>query len=247
MPSDFVKPLIYIVTIALLTLGGIWYVDRNKTEVQVTNAYIPALPGTSNVQPLQNVMAKDKRLEEAIIDLGRRSAMQLFADYSTTDYLVSTILLRWTNSHVIDSTVRGPLVDGRIVDFLEKTRYVGDLPLKITTPEMAREVRTAWYQAFQLYKAKLLLQTAARDVYMGPSGYSPQTDNIFVRGNISNAFVNELIELMSYSENPKGIYSNFLVFVRFTKGLDMLVPEEKEILRRMRNVSEGRDRLQSRF
>lgn len=240
MPSDFVKPLIFIMLIVLMTLGGIWYVDRNKTEAQISNAYIATLPGTSSVPPLQNVMARDDRLREAIVDLGRRNAMQLFADYSATDYLVSTVLLRWTGSHVIDSTIRGPLVDGRIVDFLEKTRYVGDLPFKITTPEMAKEVRTAWYQAFQLYKAKLLLQTAARDVYQGPSGYNPQTDNLFVRGSLSSVFANELIDIMSYSDKPKGVYSNFLVFVRFTKGLDALAPEEKELLRRMRNVAEGR-------
>jgi len=192
---------------------------------------------------MRNVMAQDERLGEAILDLGRRDVMQLFADYSTTDYLVSTILLRWTNSHVIDSSIRGPLVDGRIVDFLEKTGYIGTMPLKITIPEMAKDVRTAWYQAFQLYKAKLLMQAAAASVYQGPSGYNPQTDTIFVRGTISPVFVNELIEIMSYSDNPKGVYSNFLVFIRFTKGLDALVPDEKELLRRMRNVAEGRESI----
>ena len=219
------------------------YVDRTEPETQVMNGYIPTLPETSDIPPMRNVMAQDERLGEAILDLGRRDVMQLFADYSTTDYLVSTILLRWTNSHVIDSSIRGPLVDGRIVDFLEKTGYIGTMPLKITIPEMAKDVRTAWYQAFQLYKAKLLMQAAAASVYQGPSGYNPQTDTIFVRGTISPVFVNELIEIMSYSDNPKGVYSNFLVFIRFTKGLDALVPDEKELLRRMRNVAEGRESI----
>lgn len=247
MSSDFVKPLIFIIAIALTTVGGILYVERGGSENQIINSYIPTLPGTSDVLPLHNAMTGDDRLREAMIDLGSRNVMQLFADYSTTDYLVSTILLRWTGSHLIDSSIRGPLVDGRIVDFLEKTGYVGTMPLKITTPEMAKDVRTSWYQAFQLYKAKLLLQTAARDVYLGPVGYSPQTDSLYVRGTLSTSFMNELIEVMSYSENPKGVYSNFLVFVRFTKGLDALTPEEKEFLRRMRNVAEGRERIQGRF
>lgn len=239
-PSYFLKSLLFIVVIVGLTITGIMVTGQKSQSEMVRNGYIPILPGQGRLIALNHVMAQDSVLENAILELGRRNVMQHFSDYSTTDYLVSTILLRWTNSHLVASDARGPLVDGRIVDFLEKAGYLIDFPNIVTTPEKAKEVRTSWYNAFQMYKAKLLLQTSAKEIFMGGASYDLQTDKIYVSGDLSLRFIDELIEVISYSDNPKGTYGNYLVFVRFTKGLDRLLPDEKEMLRRMRNVAEGR-------
>ncbi len=243
-PSYFMKSLIFIALIVALTGAGIYVTSQDKnTGPVVRNGTIPLLPQQGNALPMKQVMAKDQLLENNVMDLGRREAVQIFADYSAIDYLVSNILLHWTGSYLVTSDARGPYVDGRLVHFLEKTGIAPSLPQKIMSPDAAKQVQTLWYNAFQQYKAKLLLQTNARDTFVGSSGYDQQADKVYVNGPLSSRIVNELIDLMQYSESPKGMYSNFLVFVRFSKGLESLNDEEKEMLRRMRDEA---TRLSSR-
>lgn len=237
MPSYFFKSSIFILLIVFATGAGIYVTGRSNAdnEVVAVNGTIPLLPQQGNALPLQYEMDKDRELKSALVDLGSRDAMRIFADYNAVDYLVSTILLHWTGSHMIASDARGPIVDARLVDFLEKTGSTTPLPNRIMNNDAAQQIRRLWYNKFQEYKAKLLMQTGARDMFIGAAGYDMNTDQIYVNGPLSSRGMQELISLLSYSENPKGIYSNFLVFVRYTKGLEGLSEEDKQLLRALRD------------
>ena len=237
MPSYFLKSSIFILLIVLATAAGIYVTSRSDadSDVVAVNGTIPLLPQQGRALPLQYEMDKDRELKSALVDLGARDPMRIFADYNAVDYLVSTILLHWTGSHMIASDARGPLVDARLVDFLEKTESTTPLPKRIMSNNAAQQIRMLWYNKFQEYKAKLLMQTAARDAFIGAAGYDINSDRIYVNGPLSSRTVMELTDLLPYSENPKGIYSNFLVFVRFTKGLEGLSDEDKALLRGLRD------------
>lgn len=236
MPSYFLKSSIFILLVLLATAAGIYVTGKSDdTAVAAVNGTIPLLPQQGGTLPLQYAMEKDRTLEDAIVDLGSRDVMRIFADYNTVDYLVSTILLHWTGSNLVASDSRGPMIDGRLVDFLEKTGSIQPMSQRIMSQDAAQQIRSIWYSKFQSYKAKLLLQTAARDIFVGSAGYDMNGDQIYVNGPLSPRIMQELTGLLAYSENPKGIYSNFLVFVRYTKGLDGLSEQDKELLRGLRD------------
>lgn len=238
LPRYFYASLIVIIAIAVVAAAGLMFVQNKPAQEQVTNGAIPLLPGIYKAMPLQAVMDKDPQLKDAVITLGLRSVIQMFTDPDTTDYLVSTILLHWTGSDKVPAGSRGTIVDSRIVDFLEKVGMLQDAPQTVTDQATAEKIRKIWYQAFQLYKAKLLLQTAARDVYLGGARYDIQQNKIIITGDLSRAFFNQFLQLLAYSNNPAAAYRNLLLFVSYTKGVDALSEDERDMIRAVRSAAE---------
>jgi Ca2+-binding RTX toxin-like protein len=174
--------------------GGVadaWFVHDNVNTtyvgdytLDVRTLFLPTLRGFGQLPDLHIAMSMDNGaggLLEMVQNLATGFTFASFDSANGLDATVTDILYKWAGVEGVDPTSRGPHIDARKLEFLEK--FFGSEFLQNGTYEdpyqnAAELLDQSWTLLFENIRAHLMLQAGGAELFSTAVNYNPFTGEI---------------------------------------------------------------------
>lgn len=197
---------------------------------------LPNLRGYGNLPDLYIEISRDNDSGESdslislVTDLADTSFANLFDETTTLRDDIVDIMYRWAGVDGVDPTSRGPNIDARQLEFLEKFTgrdFVQTGSANQTDPGMlaAVDLEEAFQIAFNNIYARLVTQAAGGDLFTGDFYYDIASDSFSgITGLDSTALSSLQSEATGLSNTGEReiFWSNVLRVIEFAVGVDNL-------------------------
>lgn len=221
------------------TIADAWFLhDQANTAyggnytLDLQALFLPTLRGFGEVPDLHVAMSQKETLLTKVKEFAAGWTLADFGDDATVETAITDILYHWTGVETVDPASRGPYIDARKLEFLEKLTGAqwngGANPM----PAAASHLETvAWANAVDALKAHLLVQTGAADIYGGTATYNAFTAEVDGSLAVDQQTVDSLVPLSTATGvDVEAFWTNVAEFIHQTKGLDYLTTPEITIL-----------------
>jgi hypothetical protein len=177
---------------------------------------LPLLRGHGALPDLSIAMSQDWGLRQMLLDLA--------SDFSLTNLaavkpFVERIILRWARVDETDPSSRGPNIDARHFEFVEKmfgTDFVQTVQdSSDPQPVAAAELERAYQSALTMFYAGLLVQIGFQDIFSTPPDYDVQSATLSGSLDLSHDAISRLAAVA-----PSGTSENEAFWVAFAGAID---------------------------
>lgn len=152
-------------------------------RVQAAIDALPNLEASGGLPDLHTAMRKYKEagqddLFDTVQHLSQRRFSDLFRADDAVRKEVRDILFIWAGAENADANSRGPFIDARELQFMEKSKddpFLQDGRYPNPAPIDAGRMRDAFYVAWNKAYARLVAQVAAKDLFDVPAPVPPET------------------------------------------------------------------------
>lgn len=220
-------------------IADAWFVHDNVNTyataddtVDVRALFLPTLRGFGTLPDLQLAMSLDSKLVELVEDFALEWDFDRFADSAALDADIEEILFTWAGVEAVSPTSRGPNIDARKLEFMEKlfgeewvqVQGQSSNPLVLAS----RSLNEAFADILENVKAQLLIQSGLEALYGGNAAYNPFTGAIEGTFNISQSLVSELAEAASeQGVDTDAFWIEVARFIDASKGLTNVTTTEE--------------------
>lgn len=159
--------------------------------------YLPTLRGFGQLTDLHVAMSADGDLLTLVEDFVDEWDFERFADEASLNSDFEDILFTWAGVDGVSPTSRGPNIDARRLEFMEK--FFDDAFFQQSgnsaNPAVAAaaELEVAWTVLFDSMKAQVLLQTGAASLFDGAAAYEVFSGEIEGDLDLSETEIDSLI------------------------------------------------------
>ena len=196
--------------------------------LDVRTLFLPTLRGYGDLPDLYISMSMDNGtggLLEMVEEVGTVDLETLFSDTFDLDGKITDILFTWAGVTDVDPDSRGDGVDAREVAFLEALtgrpiEYDGS---SIIYGQDSYTVNNAFNNAYNAFAARILVQTAAAQLFSERASYALITDEFSGTFTLDLDAVDDLIDGLALSGTALAeTWANIARLIDATVGLDNL-------------------------
>jgi Ca2+-binding RTX toxin-like protein len=193
---------------------------------------LPDLRGYGTLPDLTIAISQDATLKSLVADFASDFTMASFADPSTLDGSVQSILYEWAGVSGVDPTSRGSYVDAQHLEFLEHLfgqSYFSSIGGQGANPEPgpSAQIETSWQQVFETFKDDLFLQAGASTLFENPVTYNPWSGTVSGDTSLSHTAIEALVGTAPSAGAANDAYwVEIAHFIDTIKGLDNVTPTE---------------------
>ncbi|WP_298936857.1 calcium-binding protein [uncultured Ruegeria sp.] len=203
--------------------------------------FLPSLRGFGTLQDLHVKVSGDSTLFGLVKDLALDGwDFDTFQNSTTLDSDITDILYRWAGVDGVSSTSRGAYVDARQLEFLEAmfgenfnhSTYIN--PVSGASYDEADPrvgagpyIQDAWEITFGNFKAQLLVQLGAGEMFQVEPTYDLASGEITGAMDLSQTAVDDMETAASaVGVNAEEYWTGVASFLEFTRGIDDLTSTE---------------------
>ena len=207
--------------------------------------FLPDLRGFGQLPDLHIAMSQNSDLLSAMGDFASGFTNADFADNASLDATITNILYQWAGVDGVDPSSRGPNIDARQLEFLEKffgqdfqqTGWNND---PNPAPQAAALLDHSWHMVFEDLKADLLLQVGEQDLFNGNASYNPWTGAIEGTLALDHTAVTHLADdAPAPGSSNLAYWTSVAEFLDHVNGLDNLTSTENGWLNDAVQVSDS--------
>ncbi|HEY1614377.1 MAG TPA: calcium-binding protein [Rhizomicrobium sp.] len=192
--------------------------------------FLPDLRGYGLLPELDISMSQDSTLKGMVEDFVVGFSFASFADPSTFDSDVSSILYRWAGVDSVDTSSRGPYVDAQDLEFLEHlfgqtfSQGGGADP----QADASALIETSFQEVHDLFKADLLIQAGAGSLFDSTVSYDAFSGAIIGATHLSETGIETLATFAPGSDAPaQAFWVSVADFIDNTEGISNLTTDEQ--------------------
>lgn len=189
------------------------------------------LRGYGDIADLQIGMSLDHDLGDPdslvslVSDFAMLSVAELFDDTDDKMNLVRDILFRWAAVEAVTPDSRGPNIDARELEFLEK--YTGQPFLQrghMSDPgqQAAADLKEAYHIVQKTAYARLIAQVTGDELFEGDWYYDISSDSIVGATGLNEGTIDDLETLGLGMANKDIFWANVIRVIEYTIGVDNL-------------------------
>jgi Ca2+-binding RTX toxin-like protein len=211
----------------------IWFQHDNvntlytsEYEIKETVLYMPTLRGYGNLPDLHIAMSLDDSGSGNLFDLVKDFLLADITGIITDDSMpldaVKDILFRWAGVDGVSPTSRGPNIDARELGFLEQ--MMGQAYLQHNSYSnpyyfAAQPLKEAFQIALDNFAARLIAQSAGRELFEGDFFYNIATDSFEGMTGLNLATLGDLETLAGAQTNKDIFWRNVVRVIDNTLGV----------------------------
>lgn len=136
--------------------------------------FLPTLRGFGELKDLYVAMSLDSDLFDLVEDLTINFTLESFSDSAGLDANIADILYAWAGVDDISPTSRGPNIDARKLEFMERfygNDYLQNGIYKDPFMQGGAELEKAWTALFDNLRAQILIQIGAQELFTNGTAY----------------------------------------------------------------------------
>lgn len=215
--------------------------------LNVRALFLPALRGFGRLPDLHIAMSMDKKLMNLVEKEAQKSLASYFTDPQKTRNDIELLLFTWAKVSDLPQDSRGPNIDARKLEFLEKFvgkkfRQTGAGGTPDPLPQAAAMLLDSWRTLYQNLKVQIIIQVGGAALFDGPISYNPYTGTIEGTDALSEKGLADLVSFASASGvDAKAFWEEVADFLQYTKGLQNLTGQETKWLEE--DVGKSNDNL----
>ncbi|MGE3468489.1 MAG: hypothetical protein AB7J13_16325, partial [Pyrinomonadaceae bacterium] len=204
--------------------------DQDYTELEAS-LFLPDMRGYGTLAHLQIATSLDNSGAGNLLDLvgsfWASDVDDLFTDDSTAMDDITDIMYRWAGVDGLTGDERGPNIDARQLEFLEKLvgqefRQTGSVGQPDPGPLAAVELEEAFFIAQQNIYARLVGQVLGADLFEGDWYYNIAADNLDGVTGLNQTTIDDLETLAGTMTNKDVFWKNVVRVIEHTVGVDNL-------------------------
>lgn len=194
--------------------------------------FLPTLRGFGQVKDLHAAASSDATLLGLLEDFVADWDLSRFADAESLNADVEALLFRWAGVDGVSPTSRGPNIDARKLEFMEKLfgeEWV-QLQGQSSNPLVlaSRSLNEAFFDILQNVKAQLLIQSGMETFYGRGATYGPLTGAIEGTFSLSQTVIDDMeTEASAVGVDAFAYWIEVARFIDVSKGLANLTVTEE--------------------
>lgn len=222
----------------------VWFQNDNVNTVNAKDYELdpaifglPSFRGYGTLAELHIGMSLDNNGDGNLLNLVESFSSlkfsDIFSDDSTALTAVKNILFRWAGVDGVTSTSRGPNIDGRELAFLEKLTGENFLQRDYYSNPYyfaAQPLKEAFQIALNNFSARLISQSAGRELFSGDFFYNIATDSFEGITGLNTNTLNNLKTIASTQSNKDIFWQNVVRVIDNTIGVNNLSSADKTSL-----------------
>lgn len=215
---------------ATRAIHDVWFQYNNvnarydsEVEIDPFTLYLPVLRGYGTLADTPIIATTDATLKTLLSDFYTLTLSTIFTDDSTVMDDVTGIMYQWAGVDGVSPTSRGPNIDARKLEFLEKLMGQGFAQTGSAGQSdpgywAAVDLEEAFHIAQKNIYARLVAQSAGADLFTGDFHYSIDTDSFSGITGLNHATIDAL-ETQGMSEtNVEVFWANVVRVIEYTVG-----------------------------
>jgi Ca2+-binding RTX toxin-like protein len=187
------------------------------------------LRGYGTVADLTVSMSQDSTLKGMVSDFVSGVSYDTFADPSTLDSDISSILYRWAGVDGVDTDARGPNVNAQDLEFLEHFFGHAFSQWGNADPQndAGAEIETAWRELHDSLKADLLVQAGVNSLFDSPITYDTSSGTLTGTIHLSESAISDLATHAPGTDaDAQAFWVSVADFINNTEGISNLDMDE---------------------
>lgn len=218
-----------------------WFVHDNMNtyfvgdyQLDIRTMFMPALRGFGEIPSLYAAMSMDEDLLDLVDGFAQSWDYERFEDAGSLNTDIEEILFTWAGVEDVGYSSRGPHIDARRLEFMEK--FFGQKFVQLgeyTDPffNAAAKLNESWEKLFYQMKAQLLVQVGVSTLFDNTINYNPFTGEFEGSMDISQAAIDALETLATSTiTDDLTFWKQVAEFLAFTKGFTNMTGGEATML-----------------
>lgn len=218
-----------------------WFVHDNTNSVYTGNytfdgrtLFLPSLRGFGQLPDLHVSMSQNEDLLDLVHEFVSGWSFSRLNDSTALDSDLNAILWTWAGVEAIAANSRGPFIDARKLEFMEKF-FGNDFLRNGFTPDPyangAAVLELAYARLFSQYKAQLMVQAGAADLFGDTISFNVYSGELSGEMDLSQAAVDALEYIAPAPGSALiGFWQQVALLLDATKGLGNLTSTENTMM-----------------
>ena len=220
-------------------IADAWFVHDNANTVSTADyttnlnaAFLPSLRGFGELTDLRGAMSQDSGLLTKVQDFVGGWDYDVFADGNQLRSDIEDILFEWAGVEGLAHDARGPWVDARQLEFLEKFFGEGFIFNGTNSPDPIPRsggfIGESWDGVVRYLNAHLFIQMSDGELYDGDVAYNAFTGELEGTFDLSQAAINDLVAYATATGvDAEAYWLEITDIIEHTKGLANVTVTEK--------------------